>query len=97
LSRRSRVRAYGGATVLVVAGIACAVLVSGTAGEALAMAVVGVGLVGVVSLVFLEIGLSEDRERAGRRLPPPSERPARPPRPRPRRPDRMRGQRRRLR
>jgi hypothetical protein len=97
VSRRSRVSAYGGAGVLVLAGVACAALVPGATGEAIAMALVGVGLVGVVSLVFLEIGLSEDRERARRPPPPASKPPARPARPRLRRPDRMRGQRRRLR
>jgi hypothetical protein len=95
VSRRWRISAYGAAGALVIAGVACAALVPGTTGQVLAMALIGVGLVGVVSLVFLEIGLSEDRERAGRQ-PPASKRPPRPARPRPRRPDRMRGQRRRL-
>jgi hypothetical protein len=107
VSRRWRISAYSAAGALVIAGVACAALVPGTTGQVLAMALIGVGLVGVVSLVFLEIGLSEDRERAARR-PPPAERAARPPppaskrpprpaRPRSLRPDRMRGRRRRLR
>jgi hypothetical protein len=96
LTRRSRISAYGGAGALVIAGVACAALVPGTTGQVLAMALIGVGLVGVVSFVFLEIGLSEDRERANRQPPPVSTRPPRPERPRRRRPDRMRGQRRRL-
>jgi hypothetical protein len=97
LSRRSRIAAYGGAGVLVMAGVACAALVHGGTGPALGMALIGLGLVGVFSLVFLEIGLSEDRERAGRRPPPVSKRPPRTVRPRSLRPDRMRGRRRRLR
>jgi hypothetical protein len=97
LRRHWRVSAYGAAGALVLAGVACAALVPGTTGQVLAMALIGVGLVGVVSFVFLEIGLSEDRERASRQPPPASKRPPRLARPRPRRPDRMRGQRRRLR
>ncbi len=98
MSRRARWLGYGGAAALVVIGIACAVLISDGTGQVLALAFIGVGLVAAVSLVFLEIGLSEDREldreararqrwtrAAGRRRPPPSQL------------DRRRGQRRRLR
>ena len=44
-------------------------LVTGGTGQILAMALIGIGLVGLVSLAFLEVGLSEDRDR---------DRPARP-------------------
>ena len=64
MTRRARWLGYGGAAALVVIGIACAVLISGGTGQVLAMALIGVGLVAAVSLVFLEIGLSEDRDRA---------------------------------
>jgi hypothetical protein len=57
--------AFGSAGALAVAGVACAALVAGSTGEILATALLSVGLVGVVVLVFLEVGLSEDRERAG--------------------------------
>jgi hypothetical protein len=49
--------------VLVVAGLACAGFVPGLLGGALATALIGIGLVLATSLVFFEIGLSEDRER----------------------------------
>jgi hypothetical protein len=63
LSGRARVRAYGGAGALVVAGALCGVLISGLVGTLLAMMLVGSGLVVAVSLVFYEVGLSEDRIR----------------------------------
>jgi hypothetical protein len=64
----------------------CAVVVSGVVGQVLTMALIGSGLVILTGLVFLEIGLSEDRDREDRdrsRLSPPSRRrlePLRPPR-----------------
>jgi hypothetical protein len=50
--------------VLVVAGAMCAVLVGGLTGQVLMIALVLVGLGGALLLVFLEVGLSEDRELA---------------------------------
>ena len=64
MSRRSRLLAFGSAGALVLAGGLCAALVAGVAGEVLAAALLSVGLGGAVLLVFLEVGLSEDRERA---------------------------------
>jgi 4-hydroxybenzoate polyprenyltransferase len=88
---------YGGAAALIVIGVLCAVLVSGGTGPVLAIAFIGVGLVAAVSMVFAEIGFSEDREldREARAR----ERPARAGSRRVRRPsrlDRRRGQRRQL-
>lgn len=60
---RSRLLAFGAAAVLAVAGLACAAFVPGVLGGALATALIGIGLVLATSLVFLEIGLSEDRDR----------------------------------
>jgi hypothetical protein len=103
LTRRWRTQRYGAAILVVLAGVACAATISGTLGGTLATVLIGVGLVGVLSLVFYEVGLSEDRERARRRSRDERQRPAAPahpdprPRPAPRRPDRMRGHRRRLR
>jgi hypothetical protein len=48
-------------------GVACGVLIPGTAGGTAATVLVGIGLVGVVSLIFYEVGLTEDRDRAARR------------------------------
>ncbi len=41
-------------------------LVAGLAGQILTIALISAGLGGAVLLVFLEVGLSEDRERTAR-------------------------------
>src|SRR5579884_2462552 len=64
MSRRSRIVGFGSAALLVVAGIACAFAFSGTLGQNLAFALVALGLVLATSLIFYEVGLTEDRERA---------------------------------
>jgi hypothetical protein len=80
---RSRALAFGSAGVLVLAGVLCLTLIAGSTGEILATALMSVGLVGAVVLVFLEVGLSEDRARAReekeerRRADPPARRPLR--------------------
>ena len=63
MSRRSRIVGFGSAGVLVVAGIACAFAFSGSLGQNLAFVLVALGLVLATSLVFYEVGLTEDRER----------------------------------
>jgi hypothetical protein len=85
---RRRVLTFGSAAALVVAGSICAALVGGLTGEVLAIALITLGLGAALLLMFLEVGLSEERELArdekrrrpraadgGRRL-----RPRRPPR-----------------
>jgi fatty acid desaturase len=64
MSRRSRIIWFGGAGVLVLAGIGAAIAVGGTFGQVLALVLIGLGLVLATALVFYEVGLSEDRERA---------------------------------
>jgi hypothetical protein len=61
---RPRVLAFGSAAALVVAGSICAALVGGLTGEVLAIALITAGLGAVVLLMFLEVGLSEERELA---------------------------------
>jgi hypothetical protein len=61
---RARILAFGSAAALVAAGAMCLALIGGLTGEVLAIALVSVGLGGAVLLVFLEVGLSEDRERS---------------------------------
>jgi hypothetical protein len=61
---RSRVIAYGAALVLVVAGVAGGVGFGGTFGQILAIVLISLGLVLATALVFYEVGLSEDKERA---------------------------------
>jgi hypothetical protein len=63
VTRRARIALFGGCGVLVVAGIVCAVVVSGVLGAVLAFVFIATGMVLATSLVFLEVGLSEDRER----------------------------------
>lgn len=64
MSRRSRIAGFGSAGLLVLLGIACAVVFSGTLGQNLAFVLVALGLVLATSLVFYEVGLTEDRARA---------------------------------
>ena len=53
--------------LLIALGAAAAILVDGTAGTAIAIMLVGSGCVLAVSLVFWQIGRSEDADRdAGR-------------------------------
>jgi hypothetical protein len=61
---RLRAAAFGSAAALVVAGAVCAVFVGGVAGEILTLALIAAGLAGALLLVFLEIGLGEERELA---------------------------------
>ncbi|HEV3229954.1 MAG TPA: hypothetical protein VGY97_10800 [Solirubrobacteraceae bacterium] len=64
MTPRQRLLAYGGAAALVVAAVVIGVTLSGVFAKAVALALGGLGLVLAVSLVFLEVGLSEDHERA---------------------------------
>jgi hypothetical protein len=64
VSRRSRIVGFGSAGLLVLAGAVCAVAVSGELGAILALVLISLGCVDAVSLVFAEVGFSEDRERA---------------------------------
>ena len=67
MTTRARIVAFGSAALLVVAGVVLAAAIGGDIGPYLSFALIGLGLVAVVSLVFLEVGLSEDRERASDR------------------------------
>ena len=64
MTPRARNASFGAAAVLVVAGILCAALLDGTAAGVISILLIGIGGVLAVALVFLLIGLSEDRERA---------------------------------
>jgi hypothetical protein len=63
VSPRTRTLRYGAAITVVLIGVACGALIPGTAGGTAATVLVGIGLVSVVSLIFYEVGLTEDRER----------------------------------
>jgi hypothetical protein len=56
--------AIGLAAAPVLAGVACAVLVPGVAGEILTIVLIAAGLGGGVVVVFLEIGFGEERDLA---------------------------------
>ena len=64
MSRRTRTLRYGISIAVALVGVACGALIPGTAGGTAATVLVGIGLVGVVSLIFYEVGLTEDRDRA---------------------------------
>ena len=63
MTRTARIVAYGSVGLLVIAGAVCAGAVQGEPGQILALALIGSGLVILVGLVFMEVGVSEDRER----------------------------------
>lgn len=64
MSARWRILAFGSAAALVVAGALCAAFVGGVVGDVLTVALMSLGFGGAVLLVFLEIGLGEERDLA---------------------------------
>jgi len=62
MAPRSRLWAFGTAGVLVLAGGLCAALVEGVTGEVLTIVLISGGLAAALLLVFLEIGLGEERD-----------------------------------
>jgi hypothetical protein len=63
VTRRRRILAFGSTVVLTVAGFVSAAL-GGLAGQVAGIALISAGLGGALLLVFYEVGLSEDRDRA---------------------------------
>jgi hypothetical protein len=68
---RWRALSFGSAAALVVAGSICAAVVGGRTGDAIAIALITLGLGAVVLLLFLEVGLSEEKEVAREEQRPP--------------------------
>jgi hypothetical protein len=64
MAPRPRLLAFGTAAALVLAGALCAIFVGGLTGQLLTIVLLSLGLGGAVLLIFLEIGLSEDRDLA---------------------------------
>ena len=93
MTRRWRTVSIAAIALSVVAGIACLVVVPGDTGGLLAIVLMGGSLGAGMLLLFLEVGLSEDREREAALRPRPEPRPGHqhPPRlrPMPRRPRRI--------
>jgi hypothetical protein len=92
---RTRIAAFGSTMLMVIAGAVCAAAFSDDTGHFVGYVLIGVGLTIATGLVFLEVGFSEDRERARERDAALGERPARSGRLKPRRLERSRGHRRR--
>jgi hypothetical protein len=61
---RTRVLAFGSAALIAIAGALCSAFVDSTLGLIVGVALLSLGLGGIVLLVFLEVGLSEDHARA---------------------------------
>ena len=64
MTKRRRIQWFGGAGVVVLAGVVAPIVDSGGLGQILALVLISLGLVLATALVFYEVGLSEDRERA---------------------------------
>ena len=64
MTPRTRIVAFGSAALLVLAGGVCAAVVGGLTGEVLTIVLVSGGLVVGLLLIFLEIGLDEERDIA---------------------------------
>jgi hypothetical protein len=96
MTKRSRILGFGSAALLVIAGAVIAAAAGGSLGEVLGLVLMSLGFVLATSLVFYEVGLSEDHERdRAADGPKRTSRVPRLPRPRPRL-ERMRGKPRRL-
>jgi outer membrane lipoprotein SlyB len=63
MTPRWRIVSFGSAALLVAVGGVLAGLLGGGTGQILAIVLIGLGFVIATALVFLEVGLSEDRER----------------------------------
>lgn len=79
MSPRARILSFGSAAIAVILGSVLTGFWHGVTGEAVSLALMGFGGIAFVSLVFLEVGLSEDRDRERtsrslRRRPPPRRR-----------------------
>jgi hypothetical protein len=64
MAPRTRVKAYGSVAVVMVIGVLFRVVLGGFVGEIVALTLLSLGAGAILLLVFLEVGLSEDRERA---------------------------------
>ena len=61
MAPRTRIAAFGSAALVVVVGLLCWLIVGGLTGQVIAIAGTLLGLGGALLLIFLEVGLSEDR------------------------------------
>ncbi len=64
MAPRTRVWAYGSVVAVMIVGVLFRVLLGGFTGEIIAVTLLSLGAGAILLLVFLEVGLSEDHERA---------------------------------
>lgn len=64
MTSRSRILSFGSAGAVAVIGGVCAAVFPGLTGQLLALVLISLGLGAIVLLLFYEVGLSEDKERA---------------------------------
>jgi hypothetical protein len=64
MTRRARLLSFGTAVATIVLGAILGPVLGGVTGEAVAISLASLGGIAIVSLVFYEIGLGEDRDRA---------------------------------
>jgi len=82
MTARGRLLSFGASALVILLGVLASPVIGGITGEAISIGLVSLGGIAVVALIFLEVGLSEDRERAReraaaralRRRPPPRRR-----------------------
>jgi hypothetical protein len=96
MTSRARIAVYGPTALLIIAGAVCAAAFGAGTGQFVGFLMIGAGLIIAMGLVFLEVGLSEDRERARERDAMRGKRPSKSGRAKPPRLERSRGHRRRL-
>jgi hypothetical protein len=63
MTLRNRVLSFGAACLLIVLGLIADPVLGGITGEATAIGLISLGAIAVMSLIFLEVGLSEDHAR----------------------------------
>lgn len=97
MRRRARIALYGSTALLIIAGVGCVAAFAGGTVQFVGFLLIGAGLIIAMGLVFLEVGLSEDRERAREREATIGKLPAKSGRLKAPRVERSRGHRRRLR
>ena len=68
--QRRAIRRFSGTAIVVVAGLALVLLSDNDDAKAVGFVIAGLGAVLATVFAFLEVGLSEDRERASRDEPP---------------------------
>lgn len=70
MTARQRILGFGSTALLAAAGVVCELLAGDVTAEAVGIVLMSLGFLGIVMLLFLEVGLSEDhareREEAGR-------------------------------